>query len=39
MNIRIQGFTGVYMCEQENRVVYIAIQGCTGKYRGLQEDT
>ena len=37
--MRIQGFIGVYMCEQENTVVYIGIRGFTGEYRGLQEYT
>ena len=30
MNMRIQGFTRVYMGEHENTGVYIAIEGFTG---------
>ena len=37
--MRIQGFTGVYMGEQENTGVYIAIQGFTGEYMGVHENT
>ena len=29
MNMRIHGFTGVYMGEHENTVVYRSIHGCT----------
>ena len=29
MNMRIQGFTGVYMGEHENTGVYRGIHGCT----------
>ena len=45
MNMRIQGFTGVYMGVHENTGVYsstrvyMRIQGFTQQYRGLQENT
>ena len=38
MNMRIQGFTGVYMGEHVNTGVYRSIHGCTentGVYRSI----
>ena len=35
VNMRIQGFTGVYMGAHENTGVYMGIQGFTWVYKGL----
>ena len=39
MNMRKQGFTGVYMSDHMNTGVYIAIQGLTGVYTGVHKNT